>query len=249
MHLDIESAGAMSNATAIRDAIFARLTAGEHPYQTTAKVPLPQRQTDRLPALAVMVSHGTATADGDDNAGAPSFIDSDTIAISIARGFDDPQTLEGHLDRALDAILQGLLTDPTFVRFVGSCAKASGNGQAWTAGQLLYLDSATGRATASADGNVPFGYAERDVSAGATAANVRPLFEAVTAIDRKWVFPRDGETYFAELQLLITFRSRSDYPPVVTDDFETMHIETVFPVGGDAASTQQVIAEFDLPQT
>lgn len=41
------------------------------------------------------------------------------------------------------------------------------------------------------------------------------------------------------------------YPPVVTDDFETLHVETGYPLGGteaERAKVQQVKVEWDIPQ-
>ena len=51
-----------------------------------------------------------------------------------------------------------------------------------------------------------------------------PLFEAVTGIVRKRVYPQDGEAYFAELRLEMTFRTWVTFPPVVCDAFESVAI-------------------------
>lgn len=50
------------------------------------------------------------------------------------------------------------------------------------------------------------------------------LFEAVTGITRRRLYPQDGETYFAELRLEMTFRLRVDYPPNVPDAFLDMAV-------------------------
>lgn len=50
------------------------------------------------------------------------------------------------------------------------------------------------------------------------------LFEAVTGITRERHYPQDGETYFAELRLAMTFRIRVDYPPFVPDRFKDMAV-------------------------
>ncbi|MCX4195106.1 hypothetical protein OMR07_05585 [Methylobacterium organophilum] len=50
------------------------------------------------------------------------------------------------------------------------------------------------------------------------------LFEAVTGITRERRYPQDGETYFAELRLTMTFRVGFDYPPIVPDRFKDMAV-------------------------
>jgi hypothetical protein len=76
------------------------------------------------------------------------------------------------------------------------------------------------------------------------------LWEALNSASRRWVFPQDGEAYFAELRLELTFRSRADYPPVVTANLTNVNIKTVFPVGANQQAidgTLQVQASIDLP--
>ena len=43
------------------------------------------------------------------------------------------------------------------------------------------------------------------------------LFEAVTSISRTRNFPQQGEAYFAELRLEVTFEKRVEFPAIVTD--------------------------------
>ena len=50
------------------------------------------------------------------------------------------------------------------------------------------------------------------------------LFEGVTGITRRRIYPQDGETYFAELRLEMTFRTWVTFPPNVTDDFLSVAI-------------------------
>ncbi|WP_342106298.1 hypothetical protein [Methylobacterium sp. SI9] len=50
------------------------------------------------------------------------------------------------------------------------------------------------------------------------------LFEAVTGITRRRIYPQDGETFFAELRLEMTFRLRVDFPPFVPDRFLDMAV-------------------------
>lgn len=58
------------------------------------------------------------------------------------------------------------------------------------------------------DRSLPKGHPERD-----------PLFEAVSRIQRRRIFPQDGEAYFAELRLELTFVRRVSYPPVIRDRY------------------------------
>jgi len=51
-----------------------------------------------------------------------------------------------------------------------------------------------------------------------------PLFEHVTGITRRRIYPQDGETYFAELRLEMTFRAWVSFPPFVPDNFESMAV-------------------------
>jgi len=57
-----------------------------------------------------------------------------------------------------------------------------------------------------------------------TTKGPEALFEAVTGITRRRVYPQDGETYFAELRLEMTFRVRVDFPPFVPDAFLDMAV-------------------------
>ena len=45
------------------------------------------------------------------------------------------------------------------------------------------------------------------------------LFEGVSRIQRRRLFPKDGETYFAELRLELTFDYRVLFEPKVDDDY------------------------------
>ncbi|MFB0491955.1 hypothetical protein ABIE45_004541 [Methylobacterium sp. OAE515] len=51
-----------------------------------------------------------------------------------------------------------------------------------------------------------------------------PLFEAVTGITRRRIYPQDGETYFAELRLEMTFRVWVNFSPNVPDAFLDMAV-------------------------
>ncbi|TCR60945.1 hypothetical protein [Bosea sp. BK604] len=49
-----------------------------------------------------------------------------------------------------------------------------------------------------------------------------PLFEAVTGISRRRTFPQDGEKYFVEVRLELSFRTSVDFAPLLPDDFRTL---------------------------
>jgi hypothetical protein len=111
----------MTDTTVIdlRNAIFDRLTAPAFTYKYTLsrKTPLPTLQATQLPALSVFILGGDGGPDGDPNAGDIRLINDETIAVSVARGLDDPAVLEGNMDAELEAIKTTLFTDPTFVKF------------------------------------------------------------------------------------------------------------------------------------
>ena len=53
------------------------------------------------------------------------------------------------------------------------------------------------------------------------------LFEAVPRIQRRRLYPnagKDGETYFAELRLEMTFQTRCSFEPVIPDNFDGVTI-------------------------
>jgi hypothetical protein len=103
-----------TNGTAIRDAAFTRaITAGT--YTTTRKVDMPTLNGADCPALSVFFVGEDMRPDGDANVAVPRFISIATIGISVLRGFDDPVVIDGLIDTDVDAILDALLRDPTFV--------------------------------------------------------------------------------------------------------------------------------------
>jgi len=76
--------------------------------------------------------------------------------------------------------------------------------------------------------------------------------QAFTSVTRQHNFGsmlKDNETPIAELRLEIACDLGTiTYPPYVPDDLEIIHVETVFPVGGDASRVQQVKTQYDLEQ-
>lgn len=49
-----------------------------------------------------------------------------------------------------------------------------------------------------------------------------PYFEAIERIERRRLFPQDGEAYFSEVRLEMTFIARAEYDPTITDRFTTI---------------------------
>ena len=163
----------ISASRRIRDEIFTRLE-GMSRFKECRRVIVPQRQPDEMPSCAVYLVSELSRADGDPNAGAPEFMTETVVGISVLRGFDDPEFLDGSSDDDGDDIIELLLTDPTFVRF------------------------------------------GRDA-----------LFEGVSQITCRRTFQaKDGETYFAELVLELTFEHRSVFEPVIKDDLKSIRITT-----------------------
>lgn len=165
-----------SRSTQIRDAIVDRLLAmvdveTRQPFTKVTKAQTPTLQPFDLPMAQCFVIAETLTPDGDSNAGEPNFVADATIAVSIIRGFEDPDVLDGRIDADIDAVEASLLTDPQFVRF--------GQGA---------------------------------------------LFESVERIQRRRLFHKEGETYFAELRTEITFRYAIAFDPIIPDAFAEAHI-------------------------
>lgn len=78
------------------------------------------------------------------------------------------------------------------------------------------------------------------------------LFDAVTSIKRRRLYPqagKDGEAYFAELRLEITFRTLVDFEPDITTTFEGATMTVRPNVSGKmAVSGPQIIVGIDPPQ-
>lgn len=165
-----------TNATAIRDAIFTRAQ-GLSAWVTKRKTDLPTLQANQLPALQVFLLSERMTPNGDANVSIPRFIAEATIGVSVVRGFGDPVVLDGAIDADVDAILDALLSDPSFV------------------------------------GMPPAGPG---------------LFEGVTSITRRRLLPQQGETYFIELRLELTFQFHEEFEPRLPNWFEDI-VLTAFP--------------------
>ena len=78
------------------------------------------------------------------------------------------------------------------------------------------------------------------------------VVEGITKITRKNDFGMLGannETPVGELKLGLTLQFRTDWPPLVVDDFTTMHVETRYPhADTDPAEVQQVVQQYDIDQ-
>lgn len=107
-------ADAATNATAIRDAVFARAVP-TNTWQLSRTTDVPTLSGADLPALQVLLLSEDYSPDGDANVGVPRYVVDATIGISIVRGFTDPVVTDGDIDADANAILNALLCDPTFV--------------------------------------------------------------------------------------------------------------------------------------
>lgn len=104
------------SASAIRDAIFARVTQLAD-YNRAQKAQPSQLQPDDLPALTVWTMTDTLRPDGDGNAGSLHFIEDASIGVSLVRGFQEPSVLDGQIDADMESIRAWIFTDPAFVSF------------------------------------------------------------------------------------------------------------------------------------
>lgn len=212
-----------TQATLIRDAIFQRLN-GWPGFNSFTLTPMGTAQPDKLPSLAVYLSSETERADGDANVTEPKFINDVTVGMAFIRKSGDQATLEGDLDTDVDDIKKALLTDPTFVHFGGAYQEPPG--EDWAIGMQIFWDRDRKRATLEYTDNVLLGICEYPIGTNTGVWRVGELFEGVTQITRRNYWPNNGETYFAEVRLEMTFQVRVSYPPVVEDEYLGMRLVT-----------------------
>jgi hypothetical protein len=101
-------------STYIRDAMFSRIEPIT-PWKSTRKTPFPTLQPDQVPALGVFLLRETMQPDGDANVGPPRYIVDAVISVAVVDLASKPTVLEGSVDALVDAILNTLLTDGTFI--------------------------------------------------------------------------------------------------------------------------------------
>lgn len=212
-----------TQALRIRDAIFQRVD-GWPGFNSFTLTPMGTAQPDKLPSLAVYFSGENERADGDANVTEPKFINDVTIGLAFMRKAGDQTALEEDLDSDVDDIKNALLRDPTLVHFGGAYQEPPG--EDWAVGIPIYWDRDFKRATEDSIGNVLLGICEYPVGNNTGVWRVGELFEAVTQITRRNYWPNNGETYFAEVRLEMTFQVRVSYPPVVEDDYLGMRLVT-----------------------
>ncbi len=168
-----------SSATAIRDAILARVSQmGIDPddpttksiWKTVGKNPAGTLHPPQLPFVGVFLLRERRDADGDNNQGALAFVHEATIGVSVALRGGDTGKIDDDWDALTDQILGLLLTDPAF--------------------------------TSLGDG---------------------ALFESIEGIERTRLFPAQGETFFAEGRVEITFRFRTVWHALTPDDLLLIH--------------------------
>jgi hypothetical protein len=108
----------MTNATAIRHAVFLRasavIPAGYSAWALAREVTYPTINTTDLPSIQVSLGTERHTPEGDANTGDIKFFSDPTVNIVILRGLDDPSVLDGQADMDLGAILDALFDDNTF---------------------------------------------------------------------------------------------------------------------------------------
>lgn len=216
-------------ALAIRDAIFNRVENWPG-YVEFRRAPQITIQPEKLPSLAVYLTGETMRADGDANALEPHFMSEASIAISVVRKSGDQSVLEGEMDADATALEDAILTDPTFVHFGGEYEIPVG--ETWPIGDRIYWDflHMPPRATIESNGTAVFGFVQS--LRAARIGRVAPLFEAITQVTRRPMFPQSGDQYYAEMRLELTFQVRVDYPPSITDEYQRMRL-TTRQLGGD----------------
>lgn len=74
-----------------------------------------------------------------------------------------------------------------------------------------------------------------------------PLFEAVTRIQRRRLFPQEGEMYLGELRVEITFTKRVSFEPVIPDVLE--HVVITARPAGAGPGTPPIGLTIDIPTT
>jgi hypothetical protein len=75
------------------------------------------------------------------------------------------------------------------------------------------------------------------------------LVEGFESMDRKSQYAIMGETTLAEIQIEMVVSFRTFWPPAVTDDFKTLHLETRYPSPDtDPAEVEQIVRQWDIEQ-
>lgn len=170
----------------IRDATVQRLSRLSR-YGSPARIRksflLPTKDSE-VPCALVYFAGSSMTAEGDANAGEPTFVHSLRLVVSSLIKANASEALDGELDEAASEILDTLLSDASWLR----------------------------------------------------------LFDGVPQIERSYQLAADEpkRLVMAEARTIFTIEFRTEWPPVVVDDFAAVTIRT--DDGPDA-----VTAEFTLP--
>jgi len=155
---------------------------------------------NNIPFCGVYLIQETMAPDGEPNTGEIRFRTMARIGFSVIIVNNDSDAAEVTLDKAMQALTNGLFRDQTF--YNNSIVKFQ----------------------------------------GVTSGMRQHVFGAVPG--------QDNETPIAELRLELTFDlGVIDYPPFTEDDLEVIHIQTNFPIHGDASQVQQVVRQYDMEQT
>jgi len=78
------------------------------------------------------------------------------------------------------------------------------------------------------------------------------MIEGVNGIDRRLSFTKDSETPLAEIQVEMRVGFRSNWPPLVVDDLQTIHVTSALKLGNTQEEIDgriQIFREYDLSQT
>jgi hypothetical protein len=189
-----------SYAMIVRDEMLARVRT--MPFFTTFKFGTNKSeaiQPDRIPFFVIYFINEDLTADGDANAGEPSFRSSALYGFSIIVQNNNADNAEDKLDQAWVLLLDKLFRDPS-----------------------LYL-------------------------------NKNALIQAYVRGNRTHQFGSigaDNSIPIAECRFTLTCDlGIVDFPPIIPDMLEVIHVETRYPTGdADPAEIQQVGAVWDIPQ-
>lgn len=78
------------------------------------------------------------------------------------------------------------------------------------------------------------------------------MIEGINSIDRRLTFTKESDTPLAEIQIEMRVGFRSNWPPLVVDDLEVIHVETGLKPGETQQEwdqRQQIKRDYDVSQT
>jgi hypothetical protein len=81
-----------------------------------------------------------------------------------------------------------------------------------------------------------------------TNAKFVSMTEGVLSMDRVSQYSKIGEISIAEIRVEMTVQFRSQYEPVIADDFKTLHITLRYPKPTTDNAVEPIVREYDFPQ-